>query len=69
MVNIPPLTPHTLLCKSSSAVLMEVKEGPFEQDNAKVIPSWSHNEDYSQFSRDEIIGMLSNLSLGDCFNL
>jgi cupin fold WbuC family metalloprotein len=67
IVQIPPLIPHTLVCRSPTAVVMEIKEGPFDEKFAKVIPSWSYSEDYSIVSRDTITSMMAQLSIGDRF--
>lgn len=67
IVQIPPLIPHTLVCRSPTAVVMEIKEGPFDEKFAKVIPSWSYSEDYSIVSRDTITAMMAQLSIGDRF--
>ncbi|AQZ76928.1 WbuC family cupin fold metalloprotein [Escherichia coli] len=69
IAQISPLTPHTLVCRSPTAVIMEIKEGPFDEKCAKVIPSWSYSEDYSILSRDRIIAMMGQLSIGDRFSL
>lgn len=66
-VQIPPLIPHTLVCRTSTAIIMEIKEGPFDERYAKVIPCWSHDEDYSKLSRESIIAMMTELSVGEKF--
>lgn len=43
-VEIPPNTWHTVIALSESAVLFEVKEGPFDPLSAKEIAPWAPNE-------------------------
>lgn len=69
IAQISPQIPHTLVCRSPTAVVMEIKEGPFDKKSAKVIPSWSYSEDYSILSRDTITSMMAQLSIGDRFSL
>ncbi|WP_336219194.1 WbuC family cupin fold metalloprotein [Citrobacter amalonaticus] len=64
---IPPLTYHTLICRSASAVIMEVKEGPFDEHFAKSVPKWSSSEDVSMIARQSIMKMMSNLVIGKNF--
>lgn len=63
-VQIPPLVPHTLVCRSPSAIVMEIKEGPFDERYAKIIPSWSYAEDYSTIPREAIINSITRLDVG-----
>ncbi|HFG5431703.1 TPA: WbuC family cupin fold metalloprotein, partial [Salmonella enterica subsp. enterica serovar Waycross] len=59
--KIEPNTIHTLVCRSSHAVVLEVKEGPFLELDAKVVPFWSCIESYKEISREKIIYKLENL--------
>lgn len=40
IVQIMPNEIHSLLCVSKDALLLEIKEGPFDEKNAKVFPSF-----------------------------
>lgn len=44
MVEIEPNVIHTIVCESDDAFVLEVKEGPFIQDESKVFPEWSLKE-------------------------
>ncbi|PHM47210.1 WbuC family cupin fold metalloprotein [Xenorhabdus miraniensis] len=63
--EIPPMTCHTLICKSSDAIIYEWKQGPFDSKNAKVIPYWSPPESYEKHSREYIVQYLLSLSIGE----
>ncbi|HCJ9895225.1 TPA: WbuC family cupin fold metalloprotein [Escherichia coli] len=67
--KIEPHTVHTLVCRSQQAVVLEIKEGPFIESEAKVIPLWSYTEEYRPYSRNEIVSMLEALAIGDVFNI
>ncbi len=43
---------------------MEIKEGPFDERYAKIIPSWSYAEDYSTIPREAIINSITRLDVG-----
>lgn len=44
MAEIEPNVFHTIVCESDDAFVMEVKEGPFVEDQSKVFPEWSVKE-------------------------
>ncbi|MDD2451129.1 MAG: WbuC family cupin fold metalloprotein [Sulfurovum sp.] len=44
MVEIEPKVIHTIVCESDDAFVLEVKEGPFVEDQSKVFPEWSVKE-------------------------
>lgn len=66
-IQITPNTCHTLVCRSDSALVLEIKPGPFDITRAKVVPEWSYPEEYSFVSREKITAMLSNMKVGDRF--
>ncbi|EKN4183860.1 WbuC family cupin fold metalloprotein [Yersinia ruckeri] len=68
-VEIKPRTCHTLVCRSDSAILVEVKQGPFDINNAKIVPEWSFPEEYGLIRRDIIITSLENMNIGDKFSI
>ncbi len=43
-VEIPPNTCYTVIALSESAILFEVKEGPFDPLSSKEIAPWAPNE-------------------------
>ncbi|MDE9458267.1 WbuC family cupin fold metalloprotein [Xenorhabdus bovienii] len=67
--EIPPMTCHTLVCKSSDAIIYEWKQGPFDSKNAKIIPHWAPPESYEHVSREYIIKYLLHLSIGEHINV
>ncbi len=69
LVEIEPHTIHTLVCRSQQAIVLEIKEGPFIESEAKVIPSWSYTEDYQIYSRNKIVSRLTNLTIGQDFKI
>ncbi|MCC8381323.1 WbuC family cupin fold metalloprotein [Xenorhabdus sp. PB30.3] len=68
-VEIPPMTCHTLVCKSPEAIIYEWKQGPFDSENSKLIPYWAPSESYKNYSREYIIQHLLSLSIGEQINL
>lgn len=44
MVEIEPNVIHTIVCESDDAFVLEVKEGPFVEDQSKVFPEWTVKE-------------------------
>lgn len=44
MVEIEPRLIHTIVCESDDAFVLEVKEGPFVEDQSKVFPEWTVKE-------------------------
>ncbi|EDT6888322.1 WbuC family cupin fold metalloprotein [Salmonella enterica subsp. enterica] len=67
--KIEPNTIHTLICRSSLAVVLEVKEGPFIELDAKVVPCWAFTESYKTISREKIIYKLENLRVGQVYRI
>ncbi|WP_370550444.1 WbuC family cupin fold metalloprotein [Edwardsiella tarda] len=65
--QIAPNTCHTLVCRSDSALILEIKQGPFDTAKAKVIPEWSYPEEYSLVSREQILTMLGDMREGERF--
>ncbi|MBD2785769.1 WbuC family cupin fold metalloprotein [Xenorhabdus sp. DI] len=63
--EIPPMTCHTLICKSPDAIIYEWKQGPFDSKEAKIIPRWAPLESYENYSREYIIQYLLSLSIGE----
>ena len=43
-VEIPPNSWHTVLANQDDSILLEVKEGPFNPDEAKELASWASKE-------------------------
>lgn len=66
--TVEPNVCHTVICRSDYAVVMEVKEGPFNPKTAKVLPSWSHPENYDSSTRECILNYIGNLKIDDVFN-
>ncbi|MGG2079118.1 WbuC family cupin fold metalloprotein [Lelliottia nimipressuralis] len=60
-------TIHTIYCASEHALIMEIKEGPFNPEQAKVIPCWSPDENYNTYPRKTIINVLESIEIGECF--
>lgn len=48
IVEIEPKLIHTVICESDEAFVLEVKEGPFVQEESKVFPEWSIQENDTQ---------------------
>lgn len=44
-IKFTPKTYHTVLCLSDEAVILEVKEGPFDNTKAKKFAKWSFSDD------------------------
>ena len=64
-VEVEPDVFHTVICLTDSAILMEIKLGPFEQSTSKFIPSWSPLESDDEKTNLEYLkslrGCLSDL--------
>lgn len=45
MIEILPNAIHTVTCESKEAFILEIKQGPFLQNDCKEFPSWSILED------------------------
>lgn len=62
--ELPPNMIHTLVCCSDYAIILEVKQGPFNPCEAKVIPNWSIAED----DQDSVLYLnrLADCEKGDC---
>lgn len=60
-------TIHTIYCASEHSVIMEIKEGPFNPEQAKVMPSWSPDETYNTYPRTTIVNVLESIKIGECF--
>lgn len=45
IIEILPNTIHTVICESKEAFILEIKQGPFLQNDCKEFPSWSILED------------------------
>lgn len=67
IIQIPPLIPHTILCRTPHAIVLEIKEGPFDPSCAKIIPHWSINENCQTIKSNDIVGMLRELNIGQRF--
>lgn len=67
-VELEPGTIHTICCASDNAVIMEIKEGPFNPEKAKVIPIWSPDEKYDTYPRRKIVNTLESIKVGQCFS-
>lgn len=50
LIEIYPNTIHSVLCESDEAFILEVKEGPFLENDCKEFPSWviSENDNRSK---------------------
>jgi len=64
-VEIEPNVFHTVICMSDSAILMEIKLGPYEPTSSKFIPIWSPLESEDEKTNLEYLkllrGYLTNL--------
>lgn len=66
-IQIPPGVIHTLVCLSKKAMVFEWKEGPFEPERAKLIPSWVINE--QDVRADDFIKCLERIKINDNIRL
>lgn len=66
-IEFPPGTIHTLFCNSENSIIMELKEGPFNPDGAKIMLPWSPDEHYKIYSREHIINVLEHIESGEHF--
>lgn len=62
-MQIPAGTIHTLVCLSGRAMVFELKEGPFNEEYAKVFPEWSIME--HEPLATEIMAKLENIKPGE----
>lgn len=64
-VQLPPETIHTLVPLSDEAILFELKQGPFNANEAKDVPAWSIGE--NDCVGPEMAMRLENIQLGQPF--
>ncbi|WP_414500193.1 WbuC family cupin fold metalloprotein [Zymobacter sp. IVIA_12111.31 C1] len=43
-VQMPPNTVHSMVCMSDHALFIEVKQGPYREEDAKLVMRWAPNE-------------------------
>lgn len=43
-VQMPPNTVHSMVCMSDHAMFIEVKQGPYREEDAKLVMRWAPNE-------------------------
>ncbi|EOQ5798548.1 hypothetical protein CU740_RS17660, partial [Escherichia coli] len=67
--QIEPYTIHTLVCRSPYASVIEIKEGPFVEAEAKIVPSWVYPEGCREYLRSDIVSMLETLKINEVYKL
>ena len=67
MIEVFPQSIHTVVCLSEHARVMEVKQGPFVEDDCKEFLDWTVPE-FSQLS-DGYANWLKNAEVGDIFGI
>ncbi|MGX5201605.1 WbuC family cupin fold metalloprotein [Aliikangiella sp. IMCC44632] len=65
IAKVQPKEIHTLLSLSKKALLLEVKEGPFNSTAAKTLANWSVEEESAK--SNEVVRFLEDCQIGDFF--
>lgn len=66
-VELPPNTWHTVLPLTPSAVIMEVKQGPFDPAEAAEFATWAPAEGDEHCA--EFLRWAANAAAGDCYGV
>ena len=66
LLEVYPNIIHTVVSVSEKSLIMEIKEGPFNPDKAKELPSWSLREQDSKSIK--YLNWLYDASVGDNYD-